>query len=99
MLFAIIWEDNDDSLSLRQSVRPAHLERVARLVDAGRLVLAGPFPAVTAADPGTAGYTGSLIIAEFPTLADAQQWIDDDPYMEIGVIKHLHVKPFIQAVP
>ncbi len=99
MLYAIIWEDNDDSLALRQSVRPAHLERVNRLVDEGRLVIGGPFPAVEATDPGPAGFTGSLIIADFPSLAAAVRWIEDDPYTESGVIKDFSVKPFLQVVP
>lgn len=99
MLYAIIWEDSDDSLSLRLSVRAAHLKRVNQLLDEGRLVLGGPFPALEAMDPGPAGFTGSLIVADFPSLADAEQWINDDPYTDIGVIKDLMVKPFIQVVP
>jgi len=99
MLYAMIWEDITDSLALRTSARPAHLRRVRQLLDEGRLVLGGPFPAVEAADPGAAGYTGSLIVAEFPSLVDAEQWINDDPYMAVGVIKNLTVKPFKQVVP
>jgi len=99
MLYAIIWEDIEDSLPLRKSVRPAHLERIGKLIDEGRLVLGGPFTALEAKDPGPAGFTGSLIVAEFPSLVDAEQWIGDDPYCESGVIKNLTVKPFVQVVP
>jgi uncharacterized protein len=99
MLYATIWEDIDDSLALRKSVRPVHLKHVNQLVDEGRLVLGGPFPAVEATDPGPAGFTGSMLVAEFPSLADAEQWINDDPYMKAGVIRSFKVKPFIQVVP
>lgn len=99
MLYAMIWDDVEDSLSLRRSARAAHLKRIEQLLDEGRLVLGGPFPAVAASDPGPAGYIGSLIVAEFPSQVDAERWIGDDPYMEIGVIKNLTVKPFIQVVP
>ena len=99
MLYAIIWDDVEESLSLRKSARTAHLARIGQLVEAGRLVLGGPFPAVEATDPGPAGFTGSLIVAEFQSQADAEQWISEDPYTEAGVIKNLTVKPFIQVVP
>jgi uncharacterized protein YciI len=99
MLYAIIWDDVEESLGLRRSARAAHLERVGRLVEAGRLVLGGPFPAVDAEDPGPAGFTGSLIVAEFQSKTEAEQWIREDPYTEVGVIKNLTVKPFIQVVP
>jgi uncharacterized protein YciI len=99
MLYAIIWEDVEDSLSLRRTVRSAHLERVGRLINEGRLVLGGPFPALDASDPGPAGFTGSLIVAEFPSLIDAEEWIGNDPYCQRGVIKNLTVKPFVQVVP
>ena len=99
MLYAIIWEDIENSLPIRQSVRPQHLEHVRELVDHGRLVVGGPFPAVSAADPGPAGFTGSLIIAEFPTQADAEQWINEDVYMTAGVIAKVSIKPFVQVVP
>jgi uncharacterized protein YciI len=99
MLYAIIWDDVPDSLSLRKEARPAHLEHVRDLVDAGRLVIGGPFPAIDAADPGPAGFDGSLIIAEFPSLDAARQWIADDPYMHKGIIRSVAVKPFVQVVP
>ncbi len=99
MLYAIFWEDVDDSLGLRKSVRAAHLARVDKLVEAGRLVVGGPFPAIEAVDPGPAGFTGSVIIAEFQSQAEAERWISEDPYTEVGVIKNLTVKPFIQVVP
>ena len=99
MLYAIIWQDVVNSLALRQSVRGAHLQRINVLIAEGRLVVGGPFPAVDAMDPGSAGFTGSLIIADFPSQMDAENWIADDPYMTSGVISSLTVKPFIQAVP
>ena len=99
MLYAIMWDDVENSLPLRQAARPAHLERVAELQKAGRLVVGGPFPAIDAQDPGTAGFTGSLIIAEFESLTDAQQWIDADPYAQAGVFTEATVKPFKQVVP
>ncbi len=99
MLYAIIWEDVSDSLPLRKAARPAHLERVRELVDAGRVVAGGPFPAIDAQDPGDAGFSGSLIIAEFASLADAEAWIREDPYMTAGVIGSVTVKPFVQVVP
>lgn len=99
MLYAIIWDDVEDSLPLRQAARPAHLEHVKTLVDAGRLVIGGPFPAIDAADPGPAGFSGSIIIAEFATSADAESWIKEDPYTTTGVIKQVSVKPFLQVVP
>ena len=79
MLYVIMWEDVKDSLPLRQSVRPEHLARVDELKKAGRLVVGGPFPAIDAEDPGAAGFTGSLIIAEFQSREEAQEWIDNDP--------------------
>jgi uncharacterized protein YciI len=99
MLYAIIWKDVENSLPLRQSVRPSHLEHVRELLDQGRLIVGGPFPAVSATDPGPAGFTGSLIIAEFPTQADAELWINEDAYMTAGVIAEVTVKPFVQVVP
>lgn len=99
MLYAIIWDDVENSLDLRKSARAAHLARVDQLVEAGRLVIGGPFPAIDAPDPGPAGFTGSIIIAEFKSQADAEKWISEDPYTEVGVIKNLTVKPFIQVVP
>jgi uncharacterized protein len=99
MLYAIIGRDCPDSLPIRTQVRPAHLERVRTLVEEGRLVVAGPFPAVDAADPGPAGYTGSLIVAEFESLEDAQAWITADPYVTEGVFEHYDVRPFRQVLP
>ena len=99
MLYAIIWDDVDDSLALRRAVRPRHLEHVRALLDAGRLVVGGPFPAVDADDPGDAGFTGSVIIAEFACRADAEQWIAEDPYTTGGVIRDVAVRPFVRVVP
>ncbi|MDA0822162.1 MAG: YciI family protein [Proteobacteria bacterium] len=99
MLYAIIWEDVQDSLELRKAARPMHLERMNELIAEGRLVIGGPFPAIDAEDPGPAGYTGSVIIAEFASLAAAEQWIDEDPYAKAGIFRKLSVKPFIQVVP
>lgn len=99
MWYAITGIDNADSLALRQSARPAHLERLHRLVDEGRLLLAGPFPAIDAEDPGPAGFTGSLIIAEFDDLAAAKRWADADPYIVAGVYREVRVQPFRKALP
>lgn len=99
MLYAIISTDVDDSLSKRKGARPAHLERVEALKAAGRLVIAGPHPAVDNEDPGEAGFTGSLIVAEFGSLAEAQAWADADPYVAAGVYGHVVVKPFRQVLP
>lgn len=99
MLYAIIGEDVQDSLEKRLSVRPAHLERLQALQNAGKLVLAGPNPAVDSNDPGSAGFTGSLIVAEFNSLQQAQQWADADPYIAAGVYAHVVVKPFKQVFP
>lgn len=99
MLYAIISQDVEDSLERRQSARPAHLERLQALQDAGRLVLAGPCPAVDAADPGPAGFTGSLVVAEFDSLEAARAWADDDPYMAAGVYAQVTVKPFNKVFP
>jgi hypothetical protein len=99
MLYAIISEDIADSLPLRQSVRPAHLARLKALQDAGRLVLAGPHPAIDSNEPGEAGFTGSLVVAEFDSLTDAQQWADVDPYVDAGVYAKVIVKPFKKVFP
>ena len=99
MLYAIIAEDAANSLSKRLQARPAHLARLQLLQDLGRLVLAGPHPAVDAENPGEAGFSGSLIVAEFNDLADAQQWADADPYQEAGVYARVTVKPFKQVFP
>jgi uncharacterized protein YciI len=99
MWYAIISEDVSDSTELRKTARPAHLERVNALVDQGRLLVAGPHPAVDSPDPGTAGFTGSLIIAEFESLQDAETWASEDPYVLAGVYARVTVKPFKQVLP
>ena len=99
MLYSIVSEDVDNSLPLRQSARPAHLARLHQLKDEGRLVLAGPSPALDTPEPGDAGFTGSLIVAEFASLEAAQQWANDDPYVTAGVYKTVTVKPFKKVLP
>lgn len=99
MLYAIIGHDGPDSLERRRAARPAHLVRVEALVAAGRLILAGPFPAIDAADPGPAGFSGSLIVAEFESLAAARAWADADPYVTAGVYERVDVRPFRQVLP
>jgi hypothetical protein len=99
MLYAIVCEDAPGSLEKRKAMRPAHIERLARMQDEGRLVLAGPFPAIDGNDPGPAGFTGSLIVAEFETLQDARTWADADPYRAAGVYAAVNVKPFRQVFP
>ena len=99
MLYAIIGEDRPDSLAARLAARPAHVERLLALQADGRLVLAGPCPAVDSPDPGPAGFTGSLIVAEFPSLDAARAWADADPYIAAGVYVHVTVKPFKKAFP
>lgn len=99
MLYAIISQDVEDSLPLRKQARPAHIERLETLKAEGRLVLAGPHPAIDADDPGTNGFTGSLVVAEFNCLSDAQAWADADPYLAAGVYAGVIVKPFKQVLP
>ncbi|MEE7627288.1 YciI family protein [Methylobacter sp. Wu8] len=99
MLYAIISEDIADSLEKRLSVRPAHLKRLQELQDAGRLILAGPHPSVDSDNPGAAGFTGSLVVAEFDSLTAAQQWADVDPYIDAGVYAKVTVKPFKKVLP
>ncbi len=99
MLYVITGQDTPDSLSKRLKSRPAHIARLQALQSQGRLILAGPFPAIDAEDPGTAGYTGSLIVADFSSLADAQAWADDEPYLASGVYAHVSVKPFRKTFP
>jgi uncharacterized protein YciI len=94
VLYIIYAEDNADSLEKRTSVRPAHLARLQLLQDEGRLIVAGPMPAVDSNDPGVAGFTGSAIIAEFSSLEAAQAWAEADPYIAAGVYKNVSVKPF-----
>ncbi|SEQ21008.1 hypothetical protein SAMN05421693_12030 [Ectothiorhodospira magna] len=99
MLYAIISQDVEDSLERRLSVRPAHLARLQALQDSGRLVLAGPHPALDTTDPGPAGFTGSLVVAEFDSLDAARAWADTDPYVAAGVYAQVMVKPFKQVFP
>ncbi|WP_417765130.1 YciI family protein [Spongiibacter tropicus] len=99
MLYAIISEDIDNSLEKRLAARPAHLARLESLKDEGRLVLAGPHPHIDSETPGDAGFSGSLVVAEFSSLQDAQQWADADPYIEAGVYAHVKVKPFKKVLP
>lgn len=99
MWYAIIGEDVPGSLEKRMAARPAHLERLNGLLAAGRLLVAGPCPAIDSADPGPAGFSGSLIIAEFPSLTEAQAWAAADPYVAAGVYKSVTVKPFKKALP
>lgn len=99
MLYALIGEDAPDSLAKRLAARPAHVERLQRLLADGRLVLAGPFPAIDSPDPGPAGFSGSLIVAEFASQAEAQAWMAADPYVTEGVFCNTTVKPFRQSLP
>lgn len=99
MLYAIFGEDVPDSLRLRPAVRPRHLAYVQHLIDEGRLLIAGPHPAIDAEDPGPAGFTGSLIIAEFDSLDAAQSWAAQDPYLTEGVFARVSVKPFRKVLP
>lgn len=99
MLYAIMSEDVTDSGPRRAAARPRHLERLNKLRDQGRLILAGPHPAVDSPDPGPAGFTGSLVIAEFESLEAAQAWADKDPYVESGAYANVAVKPFKLVLP
>jgi uncharacterized protein YciI len=99
MLYAIIAEDSPNSLAARLAARPAHVERLNVLQQQARLILAGPFPAIDAADPGAAGFTGSLIIAEFTSLEEARTWADADPFVAAGVYARVSVKPFRKTLP
>ena len=99
MFYAIISEDVEDSIERRKAARSRHIERLEQLRTDGRLILAGPHPAIDSEDPGPAGFTGSLIIAEFDSLEDAQMWADADPYIEAGVYKQVIVKPFKKVLP
>ena len=99
MLYAIVADDIVDSLERRLAARPAHLARLGELDMAGRLVLAGPCPAIDSPDPGPAGFSGSLIVAEFDSLAAAQDWADADPYVAAGVYGKVTVRPFRQVFP
>lgn len=99
MLYAIMSEDVDDSAELRAKARPAHIARLQSLLDAGRLVLAGPHPAIDSPDPGAAGFTGSLVVAEFESMESAEAWANDDPYLESGAYARVMVKPFKRVMP
>lgn len=99
MLYMILGEDAPASLDQRLAARPAHLERLHALQAAGRLILAGPCPAIDSPDPGPAGFSGSLIVAEFPSLVAAQAWADADPYVAAGVYAKVVVKPFKKVLP
>ena len=99
MWYAIISEDVQNSLEKRMGARPSHVQRLKDLVNSGRLLTAGPHPAIDSEEPGDAGFTGSLIIAEFDSLEDAQRWADEDPYIAAGVYKKVIVKPFKKVLP
>lgn len=99
MYYVIMGEDSPDSLGKRLEARPAHLERIQSLVDEGRLLVAGPMPAIDSEDPGPAGFTGSVIIGEFASLDAAQRWAAEDPYVLAGVFQSVSVKPFKRVLP
>jgi uncharacterized protein YciI len=99
MWYTIVAEDVDNSLERRGRARPDHLKRLEQLKAQGRLLLAGPFPAIDNADPGAAGFTGSLIVAEFASLGEAKAWADADPYVAHGVYRAVTVKPFRKTLP
>jgi len=99
MYYAIISDDVEASLTQRTQARPAHLARLEDLRDEGRLLLAGPHPSIDAEDPGPAGFSGSLVIAEFDSLESAQAWADEDPYVAAGVYERVRVKPFKRVLP
>lgn len=99
MLYMIFAQDTEQSLALRQQHRPPHLARLQALQAEGRLLLAGPLPAIDSIDPGLAGFTGSLIVAEFASLAAAQAWAEDDPFMHAGVYQSVTVRPFRKTLP
>ena len=99
MWYAIISEDVEDSLEKRAGSRKAHLARVSALADEGRVLIAGPHPAIESEEPGSAGFTGSLVVIEFPSLEAAQSWADTDPYVEAGVYAKVTVKPFKLVLP
>ena len=99
MLYAIIGNDHENSLENRLKVRPQHVERLKQLQAEGRLVLAGPNPVIDSPDPGPAGFSGSLIVAEFSSLEEARSWADQDPYVTAGVYASVSVKPFNKVLP
>jgi hypothetical protein len=99
MLYMILGQDVPNSLPRRKESRAAHVERLKLLQARGRLILAGPRPAIDAMDPAEAGFVGSLVVAEFPDLASARAWADEDPYLKSGVYSHIDVQPFIKTMP
>ena len=99
MWYAIISEDVENSLDLRSQARESHLARMQELVDEGRVLIAGPHPAVDSMEPGEAGFSGSLVVVEFPSLEEAQRWADADPYVTAGVYRRVTVKPFKKVLP
>ena len=99
MLYAIVGDDYPDALPARLAARPVHIERLQALQGEGRLILAGPCPAIDSPDPGPAGFSGSLIVAEFASLEAAQAWADADPYVAAGVYAKVSVKPFKKVLP
>ena len=99
MLYSIVGTDVENSLPLRKSAREAHLDRLQQLQEEGRLLLAGPNPAIDSHEPGEAGFTGSVVVAEFPSLEEAKAWADADPYISAGVYAEVSVKPFKQVFP
>jgi len=99
MLYAIIAQDNENSLLKRMEARPSHIARLIELKDQGRLILAGPHPSIDVSEPGEAGFSGSLIVAEFDDLQQARQWADADPYVTAGVYSSVVIKPFNKVLP
>lgn len=99
MWYAIISEDVENSLPLRMNAREAHLARLQALASEGRLLIAGPHPAIDAEDPGPAGFTGSLVVIDFPSLEEAEAWAAEDPYVDAGVYAQVTVKPFKHVLP
>jgi len=99
MLYAIISQDVEDSLDKRKGARPDHIARLNELKNQGRLILAGPHPAIDVSDPGEAGFSGSLVVAEFEDLNEARNWADADPYVSAGVYSSVIVKPFNKVLP
>ena len=99
MLYVINGEDVPNSIKKRMAVRPEHLKRIQALQEEGRLILAGPYPSIDSQDPGSAGFSGSLVVAEFESLEAAQAWADADPYVSSGVYRKVAVKPFKKVLP
>lgn len=99
MWYAIMSEDIENSLPLRKEARPAHLARLEALKAEDRLLIAGPFPAIDSDEPGEAGFTGSLVVAQFESLEEAQQWADNDPYVSAGIYRQVIVKPYKKVLP